>query len=354
MKILYVTKDSPPPRRIWTADFGEALTHEGFEVENLATEGIAKEDFLTILRGREVVLTSWGSPMLPAELAADPGCLRYFCHITGAVRDYPEEILDSPVAVTNRGGSAGPSVAEGTPALLLACLKNLRAQIEDKLDGKWVCDGAGSSGSLRVPQARPLWIRPHRPTFHRYVQPLGPDIRIYDPYSAGIPSDCRRVSSLRELFADSEAVVIFAALTEETRGSVDCGVLALLPDHAVIVNTARGDIINQDDLFAELAAGRLRAGLDVLAGPDCLEPGHPAIGFKNPILTSHRVGDSSWQTPISSDSKRLQFYRKTCIENLIRHREGKPLEHVTTRERYARMTWRRDGRLSRGTRAEFR
>jgi len=339
MNILYLTRQSPPPERVWTAAFRDALARSGFAVRHLAAETLPPASLLARLRETEVLLTSWGSPRLPEALATDPGTLRYICHINGAVRDYiPAAFWDSPVVVTNWGSSTGPAVAEGALALLLACLKNLRPQIEDKLSGRWVCEEAGTIGSLQGLKLGFYGFGHIARAFHRIVRELGPDIRVFDPCATELPHDCRRADSLRGLFADSEAVMIFAALTEETRGSVGKSLLALLPDHAILVNTARGDIINQDDLFAELAAGRLRAGLDVLAGEDWLALDHPAIRFKNLILTSHRVGDSYWQTPISSEDKQLAFFHKTCLENLARFLDGQPLDHLIGKAQYSRMT----------------
>ena len=227
---------------------------------------------------------------------------------------------------------------EGALALLLACLKNLRPQIEDKLAGRWVCQEVETIGSLRSLKVGLYGFGHIARAFYRIVRELGPDIRIFDPYAYELPPDCRRVDSLRDLFTQSEAIMIFAALTEETHASVDKTLLALLPDHGIIVNTARGGIINQDDLFSKLETGRLRAGLDVLAGEDWLLPDHPAIRLKNLILTSHRVGDSYWQTPISNPDKQLAFFHKTYLENLARCRDGQPLEHIITKTQLARMT----------------
>ncbi|GAB4168609.1 MAG: hypothetical protein Fur0032_06910 [Terrimicrobiaceae bacterium] len=339
MKILYLTQSPDPPEKVWTPAFREALAKEGFVVQHTATAGLSAEQIAALIRQHEVMLLSWGSPPVPETIADNPGALRYICHLNGSVRGViPEGIFDSQVVVTNWGDSIGPAVAEGTLTLLLACLKNIRPQIEDKLDGQWVCSNAGSIGSLQDLKLGLYGFGHIGRCFHQFVRPLGPDVRIFDPYANEIPDDCRRVGSLRDLFSDSEAIAIFAALTEETRESVDRDLLALLPDQAIVVNTARGDIIRQDDLLAEVASGRLRAGLDVLAGEDWIPINHEAIQYKNLILTSHRVGDCSWQTPISNEGRKLAFFHKTCIQNLVRYRAGESLRHIITRARYARMT----------------
>ena len=104
---------------------------------------------------------------------------------------------------------------------------------------------------------------------------------------------CERSDSLEALVAASEVLVIHAGLSDETRGAVGAGQLATLPDGGVVINTARGAILDQEALFAELASGRLRAGLDVLE-PDTLAPQHPMLARDNCLLTYHQLDTLQW------------------------------------------------------------
>jgi glyoxylate reductase len=90
---------------------------------------------------------------------------------------------------------------------------------------------------------------------------------------------------LDELLAESDVVTIHAPLTSETRGLLDARRLSLLKDGACFVNTARGEIVDEDALVAELVRGRIRAGLDVFAH----EPHVPEqlLTLPNVVLTPH-------------------------------------------------------------------
>ena len=96
-----------------------------------------------------------------------------------------------------------------------------------------------------------------------------------------------------ELLAASDIVTIHAPLTPETDGLIDARRLALLRDGAVLVNTARGEIVDEAALVAELVSGRIRAGLDVFAH----EPQVPAAlpTLPNVVLTPH-LGSATRQT----------------------------------------------------------
>jgi glyoxylate reductase len=103
--------------------------------------------------------------------------------------------------------------------------------------------------------------------------------------SGGIPLD--------ELLAESDIVTIHAPLTDETRGLIDGRRLALLRDGACFVNTARGEIVDEDALIAELVSGRIRAGLDVFAHEPRVPD--PLLSLPNVVLTPH-LGSGTRQT----------------------------------------------------------
>jgi glyoxylate reductase len=100
-------------------------------------------------------------------------------------------------------------------------------------------------------------------------------------------------TTLDELLAESDIVTIHAPLSPETRGLIDARRLALLRDDACFVNTARGEIVEEDALVAELVSGRIRAGLDVFAH----EPNVPSelLSLPNVVLTPH-LGSGTRQT----------------------------------------------------------
>ncbi|HWJ45919.1 MAG TPA: D-glycerate dehydrogenase [Gaiellaceae bacterium] len=114
----------------------------------------------------------------------------------------------------------------------------------------------------------------------------GFDLRVLSTRrSGGMPLD--------ELLAESDIVTIHAPLTPETRGLFDARRLSLLRDGACLVNTARGEIVDEEALVAELVSGRVCAGLDVFAH----EPHVPErlLSLPNVVLTPH-LGSATRQT----------------------------------------------------------
>ena len=104
--------------------------------------------------------------------------------------------------------------------------------------------------------------------------------------------DLRGVDELEALLPRADAVVILAPLTDATRGLIDAGRLAAMRDGAVLVNAARGPVVDTDALVAEVTTGRLRAVLDV-TDPEPLPDGHPLWSAPGVLsITPHIAGDS--------------------------------------------------------------
>jgi len=130
----------------------------------------------------------------------------------------------------------------------------------------------------------------------------------------GLP-DARRVT-LEQLLQESDFVSLHTALTEETRGMIAHEQLALMKPTAVLVNTARGAVIDQDALVQALQRGRpWAAGLDVTE-PEPLPPEHPLVGLPNCIILPH-IGSATVAT--------RDAMAEICVDNLLEGLAGRPL-----------------------------
>jgi phosphoglycerate dehydrogenase-like enzyme len=124
---------------------------------------------------------------------------------------------------------------------------------------------------------------------------------------------------LPELARTTDVLVLIAPLTDETEGLVDADLLAALPDGAVVVNVARGKVVDTDALVAELQSGRLSAALDV-TDPEPLPEGHPLWSTPNTVLTPHVGGNTDLSVPRSIELMRRQvaaLAEGRAFENLI-------------------------------------
>jgi len=153
------------------------------------------------------------------------------------------------------------------------------------------------------------------------VTGLGRDGRSYD-----VPGLCRVIgrADLERTLPQIGILVLCCPLTPRTTGLIGGEQLALLPPHAVLVNIARGPVVDQDALIAALAAGRLTgACLDVFT-PEPLAASSPLWGMDNVLISPHSA------STVAAENARLT---DLFIDNLGRFSAGRPLRNRYEPER---------------------
>jgi phosphoglycerate dehydrogenase-like enzyme len=130
--------------------------------------------------------------------------------------------------------------------------------------------------------------------------------------------DVHALSSLPELLPHADVVVLVVPLTAETRHLVDGAFLAGMKDGALLVNVARGGVVDTDALLAAVGSGRISAALDV-TDPEPPPPGHPLWTAPNLLLSPHVGG---WSSAFLPRAKRL------VREQLRLFSTGRPLLNV--------------------------
>ncbi|MGW5155705.1 2-hydroxyacid dehydrogenase [Nonomuraea wenchangensis] len=128
------------------------------------------------------------------------------------------------------------------------------------------------------------------------------------------------MAELPALLPRADVVVLLVPSTPDTAGMVDAAFLGRMRDGAVLVNAARGSVVDTDALVAELRTGRVRAALDVTA-PEPLPEGHPLWSAPGVFITPHVAGS----TP-ASERRMLRLIRA----QLGRYRAGEDLDNVIT------------------------
>src|SRR5690606_22909545 len=126
------------------------------------------------------------------------------------------------------------------------------------------------------------------------------------------------MADLPVLLPDADVVVLCTPLTEETRGLAGADFLSRMRDGALLVNVARGGVVDTDSLLTEVGSGRLRAALDV-TDPEPLPAGHPLWHAPGVLITPHVGGPTTAFRPRA---------RRRLRSQLTRWARGEPLEHT--------------------------
>jgi phosphoglycerate dehydrogenase-like enzyme len=160
----------------------------------------------------------------------------------------------------------------------------------------------------------------------RLLRPFGPSrFLAFDPYVSSSQAEQLGVNltSLDELLSESDYVLVNCALTPETRGLIGEREISRMKQTAVIINTARGPIIDQRSLVRALQANQIRgAALDVFE-TEPVEAASPLIALDNVILTSHSI---AWTRELFRDMGRAD------CEGALAIMRGEPPKNVVNRE----------------------
>jgi len=195
------------------------------------------------------------------------------------------------IVVCNTPGANSRSVAEHALSLLFALRRNHRGADRHVRGGGW--DRGAYTGRELTGNTLGLFgfgaiARETSDLAHG----IGQDVLMYDPYvpDDDVPARVERVSEFRDLFARSDAVSVHAPLTPETRHAISTEELTALGERGILLNTARGPIVDEDALLEALETDALGgAGLDTFEEEPPAED-HPLFGRDDVVLTPHVGG----------------------------------------------------------------
>lgn len=270
------------------------------------------------LEGTEILIGGWGCPVLDADLLARMPLLRSVVYTAGTVKGFATDALFARgVDISSGADTNALPVAEFTLATILLAGKrvfeldagyrateNYRPFV--RTPRQWGNYGltVGIVGASRIGQ--------------RVIDLLAPfdvNVLLYDPIHT---VDGVQNVDLDYLLEHSDVVSLHAPELPQTHHMMDARALSLMADGATLINTARGSLVDDAALLAELHADRLHAVIDVTE-PDVLPAGSPWFGAPNLTLTPHIAGSQG------NEMFRLGDAAVREVERLV---AGLPMEHL--------------------------
>jgi phosphoglycerate dehydrogenase-like enzyme len=233
--------------------------------------------------------------------------------LSAGVEPWPS-ILPDEVTLCGGRGIHGVSTAELAVALTLSLLRDLPTYAAQQRERSWQRHEPDTLEGRQVLVLGAGEIGQH---VAAALGPLGADVRLVGRTAR---EGALGLDEAAACLPRTQVLVVALPLTDDTRGLVDATMLGALPDRAIVVNVARGPIVDQDALTAEVAAGRLRAGLDV-TDPEPLPADHPLWGLDGVVLTPHAGGGATgW------DRRAVRL----VTDQLERRRDGRELRNVVS------------------------
>lgn len=311
----------PPPVRVRLEETADLL-------QPSVISEFRSPDATAALSAAEVLLTGWGCPPVDAALLDRAPGLRAVIHAAGTVKTFlSPAAFDRGIIVSSAASANAVPVAEFTLAAII-------------MGAKRVFPLAGLYRARRTHRTgadldRQHWLGTHGLTVGvvgasrigrrviELLRVLDAEVLLYDPYVDATEAELLGVTpvDLDTLVATSDVVTVHAPDTPETRGVIDARRIGLMRPGTLLVNTARGPLVDTEALTAHLVSGRLDAVLDVTS-PEPLPAGHPLWDLSNVFLTPHLAG---------AQGNEVGRLGALAVDELARYAQGEPFAHPVHR-----------------------
>lgn len=281
-----------------------------FADEREAAKALRDFEMICLLRERMA---------MPASLIAALPALKFIC-VTGAhnrTLDLAAAHERGIVVSHTRNGDSQYPTAELTWALILAATRHLPQEDRAMRAGAWQTTIGTTLHGKTLGMVGLGRIGRHVAALGRA---FGMTVLAWSPHLTAERAEAEgaRLVSKDTLFADSDVVSLHLVLGDTTRGIVGAGELARMRRGALLVNTARGPLIDEAALIEALRDRRIRAALDVY-DREPLPPDHPLLTLDNAVLAPHLgfVVDDVYSV----------FFRDT-VENVSAYLSGQPIRRL--------------------------
>ena len=285
-----------------------------------------RADLIAALTGAQALILYDAPPdearPVVAALSAPGNTVRWMHFLTAGREGFEAAGLPN-LAITYPAGCVSPTVAEHAMTLLLALTRRVPAMLEEQAKRNWSRLGVSATATSVEGKVMAIVGYGHiGREIARRAKPFG--IRIVavsrTHKADDLVDESHTLSALDDVLARADIVMLAIALAGETRHLFDARRLAACKPGVVLINVARGGLIDQPALAAALASGQVgAAGLDVV-DPEPLPESDPLWAAPNLIISPHFAGGAS-----AVSQARLA---ESAAANLARLIKGEPLQHL--------------------------
>lgn len=327
-KIVVTIGQMHYPRMI-NADAMADLSKYAEVVHHTGQRPARKEELTQLLADADACLTSWEVAPLDADVIAAAPRLKALAHMGGSVKKLVSPALwNRNIKVFSARPALAKDVAETTLGLMIVGMKRIFPLANHVRAGGWRDSPYWPSRELHRSTVGIVGASEVGRHVMTLLKPFDAQILLYDPYVSSAQSEAlgARKVSLDEMARESDILSLHAPLLPATEKMISGDILKRLKDECVVINTARGGLIDEAALVAELSKGRLFAFLDVTEPePPMLDS--PLRSLENAVVMPHLAG-------CISDCGNMSIL---AVEELRRFFAGEPLIHEITPDVLDRM-----------------
>lgn len=293
---------------------------------------LMSDEIKTYAKDADVIMTGWGHCLLDGEALKNTS-IKLIVHTGGSVGMLVNhETYEKGVRVISGNNLYADSVAEGVLAYMFTALRKIPDYVYAVQTGGWLPKDIGyNTEGLLDQTVGIIGMGAVSKRVIKLLKPFNVKLKLYSGYpidEAYLSENNACQSSLEEIFSTCKIVSLHSALTNRTRGMIGKELFDLLQDNAIFINTARGAIVNENELIEALKEGRFRALLDVF----CEEPlpkDNELRNLENVYCFPHKAGPTM---------DRRSVITKRLIDNVVSFANDKEMELEITSTYAARMT----------------
>ena len=305
------------------------LESMGEVIKNPHSRQYTRDELKALLPDTDIIITHWGSTQYDAELLACAPRLSLLAHCAGTVAHIAsEDFYERGIPVLSANPIMAKYVAEGALAYILAGIRAVRAYDSNMRAGLWH-QNMPQTNTVVGGEIGLVGLGTVGRNLLDMLSPFGCTVKVFDPY---LPDGALDAWDFAKSCTFEEAmrnpvVSIHASQTPETYHMINAAALALMPDDALLVNTARGSLVDIEALIAELQSGRLRAVLDVYERENCPQDERLLACENNLILQPHLAGMPSGAAMTAA-----------ILDDIERFLRGEDLRLTVSHAQYLHMT----------------
>ena len=329
MKILFTVPTGYNRDKYFPPKLMARLESLGEVIKNPHSRQYTREELKVLLPDAAIIITHWGSTQYDAELLDCAPNLKLLAHCAGTVAHIASEACyERGIPVLSANPIMAKYVAEGALAYMLAGIRAIRAYDGNMRVGLWH-QNMPQTNTIVGGEIGLIGLGAVGRNLLDMLRPFGCTVKVYDPYLPDGALDAWEFASAVsfEEAMKNPVVSIHASQTPETYHMVNAKALALMPDDALLVNTARGSLIDMEALIPELQSGRLRAVLDVYEREGCPQDERLLACTDKLTLQPHLAGMPSGSAMTAA-----------IIDDLERFLGGESLKLAVSHTQYLHMT----------------
>lgn len=305
--------------RMFSPEAWERLGEVAEVTHHDADEPAGHDDLIELLPGVRAVITSWGVAQFDGDVVAAADSLELMSHMGSSIKRFVSEPLwDRGIRVTSAGITLARDVAETTLGLMIVGRKRIWPLGRHVAEGGWRDSPTWDRWDARELTRSTVGLVGASNVGRHVIdllQPFETTILVADPFLSDEDASTLGVErvELDELVRRSDVVSLHCPENEHTRHIINESMLGAMPDGVVLINTARGGLIDEAALISELETGRIFAFLDV-TDPEPPAADSPLRTLDNVVVTPHIAG-------CIDNCNRMG---ELAVEEVRRHLAGEP------------------------------